>query len=207
MLKKLVPALALTSLAFGSGLCFNPYNHDYDVMMRNVIGENPLFYKGEIVLHDGKMQLGTTSISKELVLIRYVVKGNKSLILMSERHKRGMPGMEKYFVFYVDCVNGKPLTEYAENIGYHIAVNTLIADLPKYPIKLGFYRDGFWVKALHVTKLHNDPNYYCYYKTTYYPYKLIEKDEINHLPYKIENVPVRVCNASVNQAVKQWFWY
>jgi hypothetical protein len=188
-----------------SGLCFDPYNHDYDIMTRNVLDASKIYsYDGEIILHDGKLQLGTSNISPELILIRYVVKGNKSLILMLVRDKGGIP---EYLVFYVSCVNGKPLTKDVENIGYHIAVNTLIADLPKYPIKLGFYRDGFWVKALHVTKLHNDPNYYCNYKTTYYPYKLIEKHEINHLPYKIENVSVRVCNASVNQAVKQWFWY
>jgi hypothetical protein len=38
MLKKLIPALALTSLAFGSGLCFDPYNHDYGVNARNIPG-------------------------------------------------------------------------------------------------------------------------------------------------------------------------
>jgi len=37
MLKKLVSALALTSLAFGSGLCFDPYNHDYGISTEQLV--------------------------------------------------------------------------------------------------------------------------------------------------------------------------
>jgi hypothetical protein len=57
MLKKLVAALALTSLAFGSGLCFNPYNHDYGISTRKLPDSYLSIYNKTIVLHNGKMQV------------------------------------------------------------------------------------------------------------------------------------------------------
>jgi len=56
MLKKLVSTLALTSLAFGSGLCFNPYNHDYGINTKNLEG-NLDAYNKTVILHNGKMQV------------------------------------------------------------------------------------------------------------------------------------------------------
>jgi len=111
MLKKLFSALALTSLAFGSGLCFDPYNHDYGVSTKDMSN----FYYGfdtrnrEIVLHNGKLQLDKDDSIK---LLKYIVKGNKALVLMKADGD--------YLVFYVECVNGKPQTKAAEDIGSYV---------------------------------------------------------------------------------------
>jgi len=126
MLKKLVPALALTSLAFGSGLCFNPYNHDYGVSTMNVYG-----YNKTLILHNGKMQVDKYTTIK---LVRYMTDGNKTLVLMKKDHR--------YFIVYTECINGKPVTEDLETIGFPSS-SVRVVNLPKYPIKFGFYKNGF----------------------------------------------------------------
>jgi len=103
MLKKLASALALTGLAFGSGLCFDPYNHDYGSILKGLglgLGNKT------IVLHNGKMQLGKHTRIK---LVKYTVNGNKALMLMK--------GAGAYFVVYTECINGKPVTKDVEDIG------------------------------------------------------------------------------------------
>jgi len=184
MLKKLVSALALTSLAFGSGLCFNPYNHDYGFIFKGLgfgLGNKT------IVLHTGKMQLGKQTIIK---LIKYTVNGNKALMLMK--------GTGAYFVVYTECINGKPVTKDVEDIGSSSSASMQTVNLPKYPIKFGFYKDGFWVKYLTVGFqdgwYHHPGRNYCYYETNYYPYKLIKEHKGDDGPMKIHNFPTRVCN-------------
>ena len=131
MLKKLVSALALTSLAFGSGLCFNPYNHDYGVSTEKVSDNDIGDYNKIIILHDGKMQVNKYTTIK---LVRYITDGNKTLVLMK--------GDYTYFVVYTECKHGKPVTKDLETIGFP-SLSVKIVNLPKYPIKFGFYKNGF----------------------------------------------------------------
>ena len=177
MLKKLVSALALTSLAFGSGLCFNPYNHDYGVNERNIPGygvqfipqsDRPIYAPNEeLVLHNGKAKYG------DLKLIKYVVKGNKALVLMESENP-----MQNDMLFYVECVNGKPETKAVEDQG--VADHELIAEQ-----RIGFYKNGFFFKYLDL--VWGPTHYDCDYETDYYPYKLIKehKTEIYHTNMKI----------------------
>ena len=194
MLKKLVSALALTSLAFGSGLCFNPYNHDYGVNARNIPGYDgqlppqatQAFYapSKEIVLHNGKMQLerGRDGVLK---LIKYVAKGNKALVLMETEDP-----VQNDLLFYVECVNGKPETKAVEDVG--VADRESIA----HP-RMAFYKNGFFFKYLDIAfspTLHNNYNFDCTYITIHYPYKLIKEHKTNNMPIKYKNLPSRVCN-------------
>jgi len=187
MLKKLVPTLALTSLAFGSGLCFNPYNHNYGINIKQLNAGN-LYYNKTLILHDGKMQVDRR-LERNIKLIKYRVNGNKALILMR--------GAGQYFVVYTECINGKPVTKDAESIGvFSAALQTV--NLPKYPIKLGFYKDGYWVKYFTVGFTngwigHPSRNY-CYYETDYFPYKLIDEHKADDGPMKFHNFPTSVCN-------------
>jgi len=196
MLKKLVSALALTSLAFGSGLCFNPYNHDYGVNARNIPGydgqyppqSGHAFYapSKEIVLHNGKMQLerGRDGVLK---LIKYVAKGNKALVLMETEDPT-----QNDLLFYVECVNGKPETKAVEDVG--VADRESIADQ-----RMGFYKNGFFFKYLDIAlspTWHHFNNFDCSYVTIYYPYKLIKEHKTtDDMPSKYKNLPTRVCNA------------
>jgi len=165
MLKKLISLLVLTSLAFGvnvsknNGLCFDPYNHNYEINTGELgsgfftsynekVSSNNVKVKGlkgilnytmedilnehhvkdeEIVLHNGKMKNG-------IKLVKYVVKGNKALVLMKR---------DGYLVVYVRCINGIPQTKYWRIVGSVKMINSQAFDFPKYPIKLGFYKGGF----------------------------------------------------------------
>jgi len=191
MLKKLVSVLALTSLAFGSGLCFNPYNHDYGISTEKIPDGGILDnYNKIIILHNGKMQIGKKA---KINLLKYVVNGNKALTLM--RGKGEYFGNE-YFVIYTECINGKPVTKDMELIGT-FSTSMATVNLPKYPIKLGFYKNGFWVKSLFVGFqngwYHHPGGYYCYYTTQYFPYKLIKEHKGYDGPMKFHNLPTRVC--------------
>jgi len=198
MLKKLVSALALTSLAFGSGLCFDPYNHDYGVSTEkitdNVIGD----YNKTIILHNGKMQ-----VNKDITieLVRYITKGNKALVLM-----RGK-GAPTYFIVYTECTHGKPLTVDLEMLGDPISQDVVV-NIPRYPIKFGFYKDGFWVKALNITWVRHfscnssgcgPGGYACDYLTNYYPYKLIKEHKTYDAPSKDQDLPTGLCQALGNK--------
>jgi len=195
MLKKLVSALALTGLAFGSGLCFNPYNHDYGVNARNIPGYDGqyppqwghAFYapSKEIVLHNGKMQLerGRDGVLK---LIKYVAKGNKTLVLMETEDPT-----QNDLLFYVECINGKPETKAVEDAG--VADREFITNQ-----RIGFYKNGFFFKYLDMAlspTLHHFNNYDCGYVTNYYPYKLIKEHKTDNMPSKYKSLPSRVCNA------------
>jgi len=192
MLKKLVSALALTSLAFGSGLCFNPYNHDYGISTKQFQDGNLDNYNKTVILHNGKMQVGKDA---RINLVKYAVNGNKAIVLM-----RGVGKYfgSEYFVVYTECIKGKPVTKSVETIGLS-STSMKTVDLPKYPIKLGFYKDGFWVKALIVGFqngwYHHPGGYYCYYATSYFPYKLVKKHKDYDGPMKIQDLPTRVCRA------------
>jgi hypothetical protein len=192
MLKKLVSALALTSLAFGSGLCFDPYNHDYGVNERNIPGYGVQFIpqsgrpvyapNEELVLHNGKNKDG------DLKLIKYVVKGNKALVLMESEDP-----VQTDLLFYVECVNGKPETKAVEDA--NVADREFITDQ-----RIGFYKNGFFFKYLDVVL--SDPwsnpiKYDCSYVTNYYPYKLIKEHKTDNMPSKYENLPSRVCNSLI----------
>jgi len=187
MLKKLVPMLALTSLAFGSGLCFDPYNHDYGISTKQLNDGYLSAYNKTLILHNGNMQVGKNAW---INLVRYAVNGNKAIIIM---RGKGKDFRSEYFVVYTECINGKPVTKYVEQIGsYTPSARTV--DLPKYPIKLGFYKDGFWVKSLTVSFRNR---YHCWYEIDYYPYKLIEEHKYIDIPkMKFQRLPNsnRVCS-------------
>jgi len=190
MLKKLVSALALTSLAFGSGLCFNPYNHDYGINIKQLNAGN-LYYNKIIILHNGKMQVDRR-LDRNIKLIKYTVKNNKALILMR--------GAGQYFVVYTECINGKPVTKDAESIGIFSASMQTV-NLPRYPLKFGFYKDGFWVKYFTVGstngRIGHPSRNYCNYTTQYFPYKLIKEHKGYDGPMKIHNFPTSVCNSII----------
>jgi len=196
MLKKLVSTLALTSLAFGSGLCFNPYNHDYGVSTKKLHDGNLDSYNKTIILHNGKMQLDKDTSIK---LVKYAVKGNKAIMLMK--------GAGEYFVVYTECINGKPVTKDVEQTAFMNSniPATRVVNLPKYPIKLGFYKDGFWVKALeinwvrHLDQDRGPGGYACDYETDYYPYKLIKEHKTGDAPFKDEWLPTKLCQALGNK--------
>jgi len=192
MLKKLVATLALASLAFGSGLCFNPYNHDYGVSTKKLHDGNLDYYNKIIILHNGKMQLDKYTRIK---LVKYAVKGNKALMLMR--------GAGEYFVVYTECINGKPVTKDVEQTAFMNSniPATRVVNLPKYPIKLGFYKDGFWVKALEINWIrHMDQDrgpggYACDYQTEYFSSKPIPVDQ----EFKDEWLPTKLCQALGNK--------
>jgi hypothetical protein len=193
MLKKLVATLALTSLAFGSGLCFDPYNHDYGVSTKDMSNFYYVSYNRnkEIVLHNGKLQLDKDVSIK---LLKYIAKGNKALVLMKAD--------VDYLVFYVECVNGKPQTKAAEDIGSYVDSDFSHPwNVKRYPVKVGFYKDGFWTKALGIDGgTYHDPEYHCNYETAYFPYKLVEEHKTdNNPPHKNKFLPKRVCNVLVKQ--------
>ena len=189
MLKKLVPTLALTSLAFGSGLCFNPYNHDYGVSTKNFGGFLGNYNK-TFILHNGKMQVGKNSWVN---LIKYKVNGNKAIILI---RFKGYGFDSDYFVIYTECINGKPVTKDTEEIGASSASMKYV-NLPKYSIKFGFYKDGYWVKTLTVGVTNGWIGHpgrpYCNYTTQYFPYKLIKERKGYDGPMKFHNFPSSVC--------------
>jgi len=192
MLKKLVSALALTSLAFGSGLCFDPYNHDYGISTEKVPDDYLSNYNKTIVLHNGKMQVDKDR-KLNIKLVRYITKGNKALMLMSAG------GGYEYFVVYTECINGKPITKDIEVIGAPSTTTVHVVNDPKYPIKFGFYKDGFWTKGLVISWINhlegNGPGgYACDYLTNYYPYKLINEHKTDDAPFKDEELPARECN-------------
>jgi hypothetical protein len=197
MLKKLVPTLALASLAFGSGLCFNPYNHDYGVSTKNFGDDTLSEYNKTVILHNGKMLIDK-DLKRYIKLVKYAVKGNKAIMLMK--------GAGEYFVVYTECINGKPVTKDVEQTIFMNSnvPETRIVDLPKYPIKLGFYKDGFWVKALeinwvrHLDQDRGPGGYACDYETQYFPYKLIKEHKTSDTPFKDQELPTRVCNALTN---------
>ena len=189
MLKKLVSALALTSLAFGSGLCFNPYNHDYGISTEKVPDAYLSNYNKTIVLHNGKMQVDK-KLKLNIKLVRYITKGNKALMLMDAGD-----GYD-YFVVYTECIHGKPITKDIEVIGSDLGAPSTTAQVvndPKYPIKFGFYKDGFWTKGLVILE-GNGPSHECDYLTDYYPYKLINEHKTGNAPSKDEELPDRECN-------------
>jgi hypothetical protein len=191
MLKKLVSALALTSLAFGSGLCFDPYNHDYGIstgQLVDVHGLNLYIYDKKIILHNGKMQVDK-DLKLNIKLVRYVVNGNKALILIKGESR--LDPIYEYFVLYTECVNGKPVTKDVEAVS-DFSPTAETVDLPNYPIKLGFYKDGFWTKALTINFIHHG-DYSCDYKTQYYPYKLIKEGKGYEGPVKKQFLPQRAC--------------
>ena len=199
MLKKLVPALALTSLAFGNGLCFNPYNHDYGSIFK---GQGLGFGNKTIILHNGKMKVWFKAITfhngkmiqvwqnTRIKLIKYTVNDNKALMLMR--------GEGAYFLVYTECINGKPVTKDVENIGSYSSASMRTVNLPKYPIKLGFYKDGYWVKTLTVGitngRIGHPSRPYCNYTTQYFPYKLIKEHKGYDGPIKFHHFPSSVCN-------------
>jgi len=195
MLKKLVPILALTSLAFGNGLCFNPYNHDYGINTGNLDDSVLSNYNKTIVLHNGKMQVDKDTT---IELVRYMTEGNKVLVLM-----RGK-GSNTYFVVYTECTHGKPVTKDVEAIGFSSSTERVV-NLPKYPIKFGFYKDGFWIKALeinwvrHLDQDRGPGGYACDYETDYYPYKLIKEHKTGDAPFKDEWLPTKLCQALGNK--------
>ena len=193
MLKKLVSALALTSLAFGSGLCFNPYNHDYGVNARNIPGydgqyppqSGHAFYapSKEIVLHNGKMELDHYP-DDVLKLIKYVAKGNKALVLMETEDP-----VQNDLLFYVECINGKPETKAVEDTS--VDDGEVITNQ-----RIGFYKNGFFFKYLDL--VWGPIHFNCGYETIHYPYKLIKEHKTDNIPfkyYKYKSLPTRVCNA------------
>ena len=183
MLKKLVSALALTSLAFGSGLCFDPYNHDYGVIDIETFYEP---FHERVILNNGKTKDG------DIKLVKYVAKGDKALVLM-----KGYG----YFVVYVKCVHGKPQTKDVETVG-DSTVHSFVVDLPKYPMKFGFYKNGFYTAALTIAT--KPPE--CYYTTSYYPYKLINEHKTDNAPSKTKFLSGRECDVVFKQASKQLGW-
>jgi len=186
MLKKLVPALALTGLAFGSGLCFNPYNHNYGVNTNQILDLKLSNYNKTIVLNNGKMQVDK-KLKLNIKLVRYITKGNKALMLMDAGD-----GYE-YFVVYTECINGKPITKDIEVISAPSTTTVQVVNDPKYPIKFGFYKDGFWTKGLVILE-GNGPSHECDYVTDDFPYKLINKHKTGNAPSKDEELPNRECN-------------
>jgi hypothetical protein len=71
-------------------------------------------------------------------------------------------------------------------------------NLPKYPIKFGFYKDGYWVKYFTVGftngRIGHPSRNFCNYTTQYFPYKLIKEHKGYDGPMKIHNFPTSVCN-------------
>jgi len=97
-----------------------------------------------------------------------------------------------YFIVYTDCTNGKPVTEYLKVLGFPSS-HSGVVNIPKYPIKFGFYKDGFWVKYLYMV-LETDGDG-CQRITHYYPYKLIKEHKGYKGPMKFYNLPNKLCYA------------
>jgi len=114
-----------------------------------------------------------------------------------------MRGAGEYFVVYTECINGKPVTKNVEQTAFmnSNAPATRTVDLPKYPIKLGFYKDGFWVKALEINWIrHMDQDrgpggYACDYLTEYHSSKPIPINQ----EFKDEELPTKLCQALGNK--------
>jgi len=197
MLKKLVSALALTGLAFGSGLCFNPYNHNYGIGF-GLKGWGFHWGNEAIILHNGKMHVSKERCwIKSIKLIKYIVKNNKALVLMDASAPR-LDGGHLYFLVYTNCMNRKPVTEDIEALGFPTSQSGVV-NIPRYPIKFGFYKDGFWAKYLYMAFqngwYHHPGGERCDYETDYFPYKLIKEHKGYEGPSKDQFLPNRVCNA------------
>jgi len=206
MLKKLVPALALTTLAFGSGLCFNPYNYTYNLKLSDPIGFEVLPIT---TLHHGKEIIGKGSV---VSLERYITQGNKALLLF----RKNGDGYLYYYLLEEECVGGKPKPIYEIYLG-DTATKFSTFDAKRYPIRFLFYKNGIKVSALRIVQF-DGGGFGCGYRTTYYPYSWINKYSriynINQrVPIKIESIdepePSRSkdisdkeCNVLVNQAWK-----
>jgi len=198
MLKKLVPMLALTSLAFGSGLCFNPYNHDYGV---NLKGWGFGFGNKTIILHSGKMYVNTPYGVGSIKVTKYIAKNNKALVLMDAKVP-SVDGGHIYFIVYTNCINRKPVTEDLEILGFPSSQSGVV-NIPRYPIKFGFYKDGFWAKYLYMAFqngwYHHPGGERCDYETDYFPYKLVKEHKGYEGPSKDQFLPNRLCNALANK--------
>jgi uncharacterized protein YegP (UPF0339 family) len=194
MLKKLVSVLALTGLAFGSGLCFNPYNHDYGVGLK---GWGFNWGNKTIILHNGKMYLSKQSGVESIKLVKYIAKNNKALVLMNAKVP-SVDGEQVYFIVYTDCINKKPVTKDLEVLGDPGTQNGAV-NIPRYPIKFGFYKDGFWVKYLYMVFqngwLNHPGGERCDYETDYFPYKLVKEHKGYDGPSKYQKLPNGLCNA------------
>jgi len=141
------------------------------------------------MLHDGKM-LVDRDLNISIKLVRYVVNGNKALILIKDE---GYDHIYEYFVIYTECVNGKPVTKDVEAVS-DFSPTAETVDLPEYPIKLGFYKYGFWTKALTIKWIKGN-KYSCNYQTEYFPYKLVKEGKGYEGPVKNQYLPPRVCIA------------
>jgi len=207
MLKKLVSALALTSLAFGSGLCFNPYNYTYNLKLSDPIGFEVLPIT---TLHHGKEIIGKGSV---VSLERYITQGNKALLLF---RKKDSDGFLYYYLLEEECVGGKPKPIHEIYLG-DTSTRFSTFDAKQYPIRFSFYKNGIKVSALQISQSDNG-SFYCSYMTTYYPYSWINKysriyninqrvsvkiEDIDEPePSRSKNISDKECNVLANQAWK-----
>jgi len=207
MLKKLVSALALTGLAFGSGLCFNPYNYTYNLKLSGPIGFDVLPIT---TLHHGKEIIGKGSV---VSLERYITQGNKALLLF---RKKDGDGFLYYYLLEEECVGGKPKPIYEIYLG-NTSIKFSTFDAKQYPIRFSFYKNGIKVSALQIVQF-DGGGFGCSYRTIYYPYSWINKYSriynINQRvsvkiesidepkPSKRKDISGRECNVLTNQAWK-----
>jgi len=207
MLKKLVSALALTGLAFGSGLCFNPYNYTYNLKLSDPIGFTVLPIT---TLHQGREIIGKGSV---VSLERYITQGNKALLLF---RKKDGDGYLSYYLLEEECIGGKPKPIHEIYLG-DTSTRFSTFDAKQYPIRFSFYKNGIKVSALQIVQFRGS-GFGCSYITTYYPYSWINKYSriynINQrVSVRIEGIDTpesskgkgisdKECNVLVNQAWK-----
>jgi len=207
MLKKLVPALALTSLAFGSGLCFDPYNYTYNLKLSDSIGFEVLPIT---TLHHGKEIIGKGSV---VSLERYITQGNKALLLF---RKKDGDGFLSYYLLEEECIRGKPKPIYEIYLG-DTSTKFSTFDAKRYPIRFSFYKNGIKVSALQIVQFRGS-GFGCSYITTYYPYSWINKySRIYNINQRVsvriegidgpgtsksKDISDKECNVLVNQAWK-----
>jgi len=106
-----------------------------------------------------------------------------------------------YLVVYTECINGKPVTRDVEDIGTS-STSTKYVNLPKYPMQLGFYKDGFWVRVLHISwimhmngKGNGIGGFACDYQKEYFTPKSINKPFKYHISFKFHSLPTGLCQA------------
>ncbi len=142
--------LGFIGMAFGSNLCFNPYNfnynlvgHEYDNNGNKVAFRIPKIKDGRAYINDNK--------NKYVKVLSYVRKDNKALVLMHYvslyMHKGKLQQDENsYFLVQVNCINKKPV------VAYHTSIANGVSPIHMWHtsenhIKPFFYNGGIGMKG------------------------------------------------------------
>lgn len=149
-MRKTFILLGLVGVAFGSNLCFDPYNFNY-----NLVGHDWNNNGKKIPFHINEVKNGKSYINgnknKYVKVLSYVKKDNKVLVLMHYvslyRYKGKLQqDANNYFLVQVNCINKKPV------VAFHTSISDSINPVhiwhtSENHIKPFFYNGGVGMKG------------------------------------------------------------